>query len=195
MKRAVETTEHSIREVVVGDDFPAALELLTEYALPVVEDISIETRRARKAMDTDPVDTLTLSNKLVELSILSQRLGERVALMGYIVRASKEWYERVREAHKVRLVTEGEERWIEVEEPKGTRSTSGTTTGKQKKFVTVAAGVADSMKVGLAHEEFKIYNECEMMMDKLVYARKSTDKTIDSIRSKLSYEKANERNA
>ena len=169
------------------DQYRQALADLTSDALPVVEEISKETRRARKAMDQDPVDTLTLSNKLVELSILNQRLGERIATMGYIVRGCKEFYERVREGHKVRLVTKGEPRQT-VEKKDGIEKVV-------TKYVTVAAGVADSMKIGLAHEEFVVYNECEKVMDQLVYARKSTDKTIDSIRSKLSYEKTNERNA
>lgn len=143
------------------------LDALTADALPIVQDIATHTKRARKAMDQDPVDTLTLSNELVELSILLQRLGDRIATMGYIVRGAKEFYERTRENHKVRLVKEE----------------------------SVAAGVADSMKIDLSHEEFKVYNSCERMMDRLVYVRKSTDKTIDAIRSKLSYEKVNERNA
>ena len=51
------------------------------------------------------------------------------------------------------------------------------------------------MKISLVKAEFDLYNRCEYLMDKLVYTRKSTDKTIDSMRSKLSYEKQNERNA
>lgn len=168
--------------------YKEALAELEKDALPIVQEISKETRKARKAMDQDPVDTLTLSNKLVELSILNQRLGERVATMGYIVRGCKEFYERIREGHKVRLTQKGEPR----------QTTETDAKGKEKivtKYVTMPAGVADSMKIELAHTEFEIYNECEKVMDQLVYARKSTDKTIDSIRSKLSYEKTNERNA
>jgi hypothetical protein len=144
-----------------------SLEELEADALPVVQEIATHTKKARKAMDQDPVDTLTLSNELVELSILVQRLGDRIARMGYIARGCKEFYERIREGHKVRLVRDDK----------------------------IAAGVADSMKVDLSHEEFEMHNECEYLMDRLVYTRKSTDKTIDAIRSKLSYEKMNERNA
>lgn len=148
------------------DDYKDALSELESDALPVVRDIAKHTKIARKAIGQDPVDTLTISNELVELSILVQRLGDRISQMGYIARGCKEYYERTREGHKIRLVAEGN-----------------------------AAGVADSMKIGLSHEEFEVHNQCEYMMDRLVYARKSTDKTIDAIRSKLSYEKANERNA
>lgn len=143
------------------------LDALTSDALPIIEEIALHTKIARRAMNPDPVDTFTLSNELVELAILLQRLGDRLATMGRIVRGAKEFYARVMEGEKVRLV----------------------------KDEGMAAGVADSMKVELAHEEFKMVNDCDYVMDRLVYARKSTDKTIDSIRSKLSYEKANERNA
>lgn len=149
------------------EEYVEALSNLESDALPVVQDVATHTKRARKAMGQDPVDTLTISNELVELSILVQRLGDRIARMGHIARSAKEYYERTREEHKVRLVQE-------------------------KK---IAAGVADSMKITLSHEQFKIHNDCEYLMDRLVYTRKATDKTIDAIRSKLSYEKSNERNA
>lgn len=149
------------------EEYKAALQALQSDALPIVEEIATHTKRGRKAMDQDPVDTLTLSNELVELSILLQRLGDRIATMGRIVRGCKEFYERTREDWKVKLVKEQD----------------------------TAAGVADSMKISKAHKEFEVYNDCEYWMDRLVYARKSTDKTIDAIRSKLSYEKVNERNA
>lgn len=177
--------ELAIKEAVANDEYRTALDTLIDYALPVLKETAQETLRARKAMDQDPVDTFTLSNKLVELSILNQRIGDRVSLMGYIVRGCKEYYERTREGHKVRLVQQGEPR----------KKAEIDKDGKEKivtKYLTVAAGVADSMKVELAHKEFTLYNECELMMDKLVYCRKSTDKTIDSARSKLSFEKTNE---
>jgi hypothetical protein len=173
---------------------------LQDEALPILKEISVHTRRARKAMggrtlnddneiiDLD-VDTLTLSNEQVELAILLQRLGDRLSEMGYIARAAKEFYERVREGHKVRLTQVGEAREVEETNKEGGEITTKT------KYFTVAAGVADSMKIELAHEAFGIHNECEKTMDQLAYARKSTDKTIDTIRSKLSYEKANDKNA
>lgn len=166
---------------------------LDEEALPITKDIALHTMKARKAIAQDPVDTLTISNELVELSILNQRLGDRISTMGYIVRSAKELYERTREEHKVRLVQVGEEREVEVDDPEAGDSDAPKI--KKKKFVTVAAGVADSMKLSLVRKEFELYNQCEYLMDKLVYTRKSTDKTIDSMRSKLSYEKQNERNA
>lgn len=66
------------------------LDALTADATPVIQQIATHTKVARKAMDASPVDTLTLSNELVELSILVQRLGDRLARMGHIVRGAKE---------------------------------------------------------------------------------------------------------
>ena len=149
------------------EDYRYQLDNLITDVTPIITDIAKKTKQARVAMDRDPVDILTLSKKSVELSILLQRLASREARMGHINRASKEFYERTRENHKVRLVAD-------------------------KKM---AAGVADSMKLDLSKDEFSISNDCQEMMDKIVYVRKSTDKTIDAIRSKVSYEKVNERNA
>lgn len=182
-----EQVEQTILEFISEDKYREALDALIDYALPTLQDTAKQTLIARNAMKRDPVDTLTLSNKLVELSILNQQIGVRVSLMGYIVRACKEWYERIREEHKVRLVQKGEPR--QVVEKKDGKELMVT------KYVTMAAGVADSMKVKLAHEEFQMYNECELMMDKLVYSRKATDKTIDSIRTKISFEKTDYKNA
>ena len=176
------------------------LEQLQEDVLPIVKDISVHTRLARRAMggrtknDEDEivdleVDTLTLSNEQVELGILLQRLGDRISDMGYIARAAEEFYKRIMEGHKVRLTQVGEERQVVEKDPK---------TKEEKtvvKYVPLPAGVADSMKISLAHEVFELHNECQRQMDQLVYLRKSTDKTIDTIRSKLSYEKSNEKNA
>lgn len=194
-------------ERIEFDNYRAQLDELQSDALPIVEEISVHTRRARAAMggrttnedneivDLD-VDTLTLSNEQVELGILLQRLGDRISDMGYIARAAEEFYKRVMEGHKVRLTQIGEEREVDEkvpdEEIKGTKSPRFR---KTKKLVTLPAGVADSMKIGLAHEAFELHNRCQKQMDQLVYIRKSTDKTIDTIRSKLSYEKSNEKNA
>lgn len=187
--------------------FSKALDDLRGDALPIVKEISVHTRLARNAMggrtrnEEDeivdlPVDTLTLSNEQVELGILLQRLGDRISEMGYIARAAEELYKRVMEGHKVRLTQIGEEREVDEkipdEEIKGTKTSKFR---KVKKFVPVAAGVADSMKILLSHEAFELHNECQKQMDQLVYIRKSTDKTIDTIRSKLSYEKSNDKNA
>lgn len=176
------------------------LDQLRDEVTPIVQEISVHTRRARGAMggrteneegeivDLE-VDTLTLSNEQVELGILLQRLGDRIANMGYVARAVEEFYKRVMEGHKVRLTQVGEEREVIEKDPK---------TKAEKmviKYVPLPAGVADSMKIGLAHEIFELHNECQRQMDQLVYMRKSTDKTIDTIRSKLSYEKSNEKNA
>ena len=189
------------------DKYSAQLDELQGDALPIVEEISVHTRRARAAMGgrslnseneivDEEVDTLTLSNEQVELGILLQRLGDRISEMGYIARAAEEFYKRVMEGHKVRLTQVGEEREVNEKVPdseiKGTKSPKYH---KVKKFVTLPAGVADSMKIALAHEVFELHNSCQKQMDQLVYIRKSTDKTIDTIRSKLSYEKSNEKNA
>lgn len=142
------------------------LDKLTDEVMPIIKDLSRHTLNARKAMDP-PVDTLTLSNELVELAILNQRLGDRVAYANYLARDTKNFYEETREEHKVRLVKEEGE----------------------------AAGVADSMKIKLSRAEFELRNQSEMLYERLQFLRKSTEKTIDAIRSKLSYEKSNERNA
>jgi hypothetical protein len=182
------------------EKFSGQLDDLQTDALPIVEEISVHTRLARRAMGgrslneeneivDEEVDTLTLSNEQVELGILLQRLGDRIADMGYIARAAEEFYKRVMEGHKVRLTQVGEPREVVEKDP---------TTKEEKKvtkYVPMAAGVADSMKIGLAHEAFELHNSCQKQMDQLVYIRKSTDKTIDTIRSKLSYEKANDKNA
>lgn len=182
------------------ENYQAQLDALQTDALPIVKDISVHTRKARAAMGgrsvneeneivDQEVDTLTLSNEQVELGILLQRLGDRISEMGYIARGAEEFYKRIMEGHKVRLTQVGEAREIVEKDP---------TTKKEKKiikYVPLPAGVADSMKIGLAHEVFELHNQCQKQMDQLVYIRKSTDKTIDTIRSKLSYEKSNEKNA
>jgi hypothetical protein len=180
--------------------FSKQLDDLQADALPIVEEISVHTRRARNAMGgrhlndeneivDDLVDTLTLSNEQVELGILLQRIGDRISEMGYIARGSEEFYKRVMEGHKVRLTQVGEAREVVETDPKTKEEKKVT------KYVPLPAGVADSMKIGLAHEVFELHNSCQKQMDQLVYIRKSTDKTIDTIRSKLSYEKANDKNA
>lgn len=182
------------------EKFSEQLDLLQTDALPIVQEISVHTRLARRAMGgrslndeneivDEEVDTLTLSNEQVELGILLQRLGDRISEMGYIARAAEEFYKRVMEGHKVRLTQIGEAREEVETDPKTKKEKTVT------KYVTVAAGVADSMKIGLAHEAFELHNSCQKQMDQLVYIRKSTDKTIDTIRSKLSYEKSNDKNA
>jgi len=187
-------------ERIEFDNFKFQLDELQTDVLPIVQDISVHTRLARKAMggrttndeneivDLE-VDTMTLSNEQVELAILLQRLGDRISEMGYIARGAEEFYKRVMEGHKVRLTQIGEAREI-VEKDPNTKQEKKVT-----KYVPMAAGVADSMKIGLAHEAFDLHNSCQKQMDQLVYIRKSTDKTIDTIRSKLSYEKSNDNNA
>lgn len=187
-------------ERIEFDNFNFQLDELRTDALPIVEEISVHTRRARNAMGgrhlndeneivDDLVDTLTLSNEQVELGILLQRLGDRISEMGYIARGAEEFYKRVMEGHKVRLTQVGEAREIVEKDPTAKEEKKVT------KYVPLPAGVADSMKISLAHEAFELHNSCQKQMDQLVYIRKSTDKTIDTIRSKLSYEKSNEKNA
>lgn len=177
-----------------------SLEFLQEDVLPIVKGIQDFTLEARAAMGglslnsrgetvEKSADTLVLSNVQVELAILLQRLGDRISEMGYITRASEELYKRVLEGHKVRLTTIGVEQEVVVKDP----DTGAESIGH--KTVTYAAGVADSMKIGLSHKAFEFYNLCQKQMDQLSLIRKSTDKTIDAIRSKLSREKANDKNA
>jgi hypothetical protein len=128
----------------------AYAELMSDSLL-ILEDVQLHTKRARKAIDLDPVDANTLANEIVELAILNQRLGDRVARAGNISRAAENHYKTVREEHKLRLVQVGEER--EVEEATGTKSTK-----KVKQMVKMAAGVADSAKMKLAQKEFDLSN-------------------------------------
>jgi len=162
----------------VENDEDGHLEYLQESILdsenelfPIFEEVRKHTLRARKAMDTSPADLNTLANEIVELSILMQRLGDRIAMAGYIARDARNYYERTRENHKVRLTQEH-------------KSDDGKRLEKP-----VAAGVADSMKMQLSQKEFEVYNQAEYNLEKAVMLRKSTDKTIDAIRSKLSFEK------
>ena len=181
--------------------FKEQLEEVTDDVLPIVNDITVHTRRARGAMGgltenedgeivDKLVDTLVLSNEQVELAILLQRIGDRISTIGYITRGMEEFYKRVMEGHKVRLTRVGVEKTKQVKDPD---STTGFRT--ETVYETVAAGVADSMKIELAHEAFALFNECQKRMDMLINIRKSTDKTIDTVRSKLSYEKRNEDSA
>lgn len=144
----------------------AYLELMTD-AQDVLDDVVIHTKGARQAMDLDPVDAQALSNEIVELAILNQRLGDRVAKAGVISRACENHYKIVREEHKLRLVKSNE----------------------------MAAGVADSAKMKLAEKEFDLSNAAEGLFDQLQYMRRSSDKTIDAIRSKLSFEKIDLKNS
>lgn len=161
--------------------------LLTD-ATALLDEVKEHTLKARKAMDLDPVDANTLANEIVELAILNQRLGDRVAEAGQIARACENHYKTVRETHKLRLVQDGEER--EVEETTGTKTTTVV-----KKMVKMAAGVADSAKMKLSQDEFDLWNAALGLYEQLQFMRRSSDKTIDAIRSKLSFEKIDYKNA
>lgn len=159
-------------------------------ATNLLDDVKKHTINARNAMNTDPVDATTLANEIVELAILNQRLGDRVADAGQLARATENHYKTVREEHKLRLVQVGEEREVEVDDGQTTR-------GKKtvKKFVTMAAGTADSAKMKLAQVEFDLWNASQALWEQLQYMRRSSDKTIDAIRSKLSFEKIDLKNS
>lgn len=148
----------------------AKLAWLEEDVMPVIEGISTETRIARKAMGMDPVDTLTLSNKQVDLAILNARLGERVAKANAIEREAKNIFETTRERHKVRLVQGYDLDGV--------------------KTKPVAAGVADSMKLDLVEAEFDLWNRAKFRAEQLKLLRESTSDTIGTIRTKISFEKA-----
>lgn len=136
-------------------------------AITVLDEIKVHTLTARKAMDLDPVDANTLANEIVELAILNQRLGDRVSDAGVVARAAENHYKTVREEHKLNLVSE-------------------------KKM---AAGVADSAKMKLSENEFDLYNAATGLYEQLLNMRRSSDKTIDAIRSKLSFEKIDYKNS
>jgi len=153
-------------------------------ATDLLDEVKVHTLTARRAMDQDPVDANTLANEIVELAILNQRLGDRVSEAGIISRAAENHYKTVREEHKLRLVQVGEEQEVEVDDGETTKGKK-----KVKKFVKMAAGVADSAKMKLSMDEFDLYNAAQGLYDQLQYMRKSSDKTIDAIRSKLSFTK------
>jgi len=153
---------------------------LLSSALDLLDEVKLHTISARSAMDQDPVDINTLANELVELAILNQRLGDRVAQAGMIARAAENHYKTVREEHKLRLVLTGRESVAD----------DGTT-----KLVKMAAGVADSAKMKLSEDEFDLHNAATGLYEQLLNMRRSSDKTIDAIRSKLSFEKLDYKNA
>lgn len=141
----------------------------------LLDEVKVHTLTARKAMDQDPVDANTLANEIVELAILNQRLGDRVAESGTIMRAADNHYKTVREEHKLALVN-----GMTMVDPE---------TGETSLVKGMAAGVADSAKMKLSQDEFDLYNAAAGMYEQLQYMRKSSDKTIDAIRSKLSFTK------
>lgn len=133
----------------------------------VVQSIKLWTIKGRKALKAD--DGNGMSNAYTELSIANVRLGDRLADADGIARAADNGYHAVREHYKVEQV-------------------------KKKK---IAAGVADSMK--MYHdgyiEAFAFYNEAQVFADRLRYLRKSTDKTIDSLRSRVSFMRDDRKNS
>jgi len=170
----------SVEYQPLEDDY---LDLL-EDAVNVLDEVKLHTLTARQAMDADPVDSRTLSNEIVNLAILSQRLDGRVSDAGMIARASDNHYKTVREEHKLRLVMVGVDATVAADDE----------TVETKK-VKMAAGVADSAKMKLAQKEYDLYNAAEGLREKLQYMRTSTDKTVDAIRSKISLEKADLKNS
>lgn len=152
-KKRAEETER------IGD----SLLEVENQALPILEEIKKHTLIARQAMDQSPIPLQTLANEEVELSILLQRLAERIAMAGYVLRSAENHLDYCRESYKVIFVNEGN-----------------------------AAGVADSMKKLEAQEEFEVANHAKYVFDNINLTRKSTEKTIDTLRSKLSFEKISE---
>lgn len=166
---------------VKSDDY-AALEQAYDNVLndstELLEEVKIHTLSARRAMDLDPIDVNTLANEMVELAILNQRLGDRVTDAGIVARAAENHYKTVREEHKLRLVQIGEEKLVDMEDG-----------NKTKRYVKMAAGVADSAKMKLSQDEFDFWNAATGLYEQLRQMRRASDKTIDTIRSKLSFTK------
>lgn len=146
----------------------------------LLDEVKKHTLIARRAMDQDPADMNTLSNEIVELAILNQRLGDRVSETGTIARAAENHYKTVREEHKLRLVQVGQE---------------VTDADGKTKVVKMAAGVADSAKMKLSEDEFDLWNAATGLYEQLLNMRRSSDKTVDAIRSKLSFEKIDYKNS
>lgn len=164
-------------------------------ALPLIEEIKAEVTKARKSMDSDPPELYAISNSLVDLSILNIRLIERIVRAKYLWNEAKGLYESRREGWKVKLV----QGYTLIEEKKIPHSNIKKAKKGEKEIVTssvaidgVAAGVADSMKVGMVREEYEVANQAEMNYESVNLTRRAIEKAIDSIRSKLSYEKAHE---
>ena len=97
-----------------------------------------------------------------------------------IARAAENHYKTVREEHKLRLVLTGRE----------TTDDDGNVM-----MVKMAAGVADSAKMKLSEREFDLHNAATGLYEQLLNMRRSSDKTIDAIRSKLSFEKIDYKNS
>lgn len=148
-------------------------------ALPLVEEIKDEVTESRRAMDTDPPELYTLSNSLVDLSILNIRLIDRIIEGKYNLNAAKYLYESRREGWKVKLV-------------KGYTTHHPKDSSKDEVIEGVAAGVADSMKVEKVAVEYELMNRAEKNYEMVNLLRRAIEKAIDSIRSKLSYESKHE---
>lgn len=151
-------------------------------SLPLVEEIKSEVTKARAAMDAEPPQLYTLSNALVDLSILNIRLIDRIIMARYIQNSATALYEQRREGWKVKLV-EGYTKEM-VDEETGEITTV--------KVDGIAAGVADSKKVSMVVEERELMNQAEYNYDMVNLMRRAIEKAMDAIRSKLSYEKAHE---
>lgn len=137
-------------------------------SLPIIDEIKTEVTKARAAMISDPPQLYILSNSLVDLSILNIRLIDRIIDSKLNFLKAKGLYESRREEWKVKL-TKG----YDEEDP-------------------VPAGVADSMKVGKVREEYQLMIQAETDFDMVNLTRKAIEKTLDAIRSKLSYESKHE---
>lgn len=167
-------------------------------ALPLTEEIKTEVTKAREAMDANPPNLYVLSNSLVDLSILNLRLIDRITNAKFVFNEAKYLYESRREAWKVKLV-QGYTMVAEVEQPhsdpkKAKKGLTETVT-ETRNIDGVAAGVADSMKVGQVKVEYELMNQAEKNYETVNLLRRSIEKAIDSIRSKLSYESKHETKA
>lgn len=174
------------------DKLKAKLDQWESDALPLVEEVKGEVTTARKAMDAEPPDLYALSNSLVDLSVLNIRLIDRITNAKFIFNEAKYLYESRREGWKVKLVqgyTEETEVDAVLVEPNETKKFKKK---QQKVHDPVAAGVADSMKVNKVRMEYELMNRAEKNYETVNLLRRSIEKAIDSIRSKLSYESKHE---
>lgn len=135
-----------------------------EDAQKIVNQIVKHTKKVRMAMDTEPIDLNLIANENVELGILLQRLAERVVTAGYNERSAEYNYKTVKESLKTFFV-----------------EIHGNT-----------ASLADSKKEAAAREEFELWNEAKQVADNLSMIYRSTNKTLDQTRSKLSFGKGAE---
>lgn len=176
-------------------DLKNRMDLWEGDALLLIQEIKEEVDNARKAMDADPPQLYILSNSLVDLSMLNIRLIDRIVNAKYFFNEAKGLYESQREGWKVKLVQGYTETTYTIDPdyvPPKNGETASDKIVHNRVVEGVAAGVADSMKVGKVREEYEVMNQAEKNYETVNLTRRAIEKAMEGIRSKLSYEKNHE---